>query len=90
MDNAANKGTPVSYKAARDVASQWTRWEARAKAMDEESLRWSIQDCTQAAEAGRSIDLVMGGDHEGRYTDERSVYSAELKRRLDKAAKKTK
>lgn len=49
--------------------------------MSVSELHYAILDCQKAAKAGRSIDIECGGDREGRYHDEMSVYATEMKNR---------
>lgn len=62
----------------------WKALEARAKAMDNDSLEFAIRDCLEARDAARGFDTYA----EGYYQDEASVYSAELRKRVKAEAVK--
>ena len=63
----------ANYAPAADFAN----WEAKAKAMTTDCLLWSARDARQAAQAMRGWNPIA----EGRYDDEASTYSDEIRRR---------
>jgi len=58
----------------------FTAKEIKAKSMTVSELHYAIQDCNRAADAMRGCDP----EREGWYSDERSVYAMELRRRQGK------
>ena len=63
----------ANYATAADFAN----WEAKAKDMTTDCLLWSARDARQAAQAMRGWNPIA----EGRYDDEASTYSDEIRRR---------
>ena len=59
------------------TAADFANWEAKAKAMTTDCLLWSARDARQAAQAMRGWNPIA----EGRYDDEASTYSDEIRRR---------
>lgn len=55
--------------------------EERAERMSPAALRYALEDIRKTKPASRSLDREDGGDREGFYADEASVYRAELKSR---------
>jgi len=64
------------------TATDFQRWESKAKTMADAALVWSANDCREAAEAMDSIDRHDGGDRAGKYRDEACAYRSELNRRM--------
>lgn len=58
----------------------WNQVEAKAKKMSVVELEYSVKDCCEARDASRG----WNPENENYYQDEASVYSRELRRRLDK------
>jgi predicted nucleic acid-binding Zn ribbon protein len=58
----------------------WNYYESKAKRMNEDQLRFSIQDCKAAMKAAPS-EATFPCKGEGFYMDEMCVYSDELRRR---------
>ena len=63
-------GTPAT-------ASDFLRWEEKARSMTVAELLWSARDCRQAEAAMRGWNPIA----EGRYSDEACTYGDELRRR---------
>ena len=59
------------------TAADFSRWEAKAKAMTDAELLYSARDARAAAEAMRGWNPIA----EGRYDDEAFTYGDELRRR---------
>jgi len=59
------------------TATDFARWESKAKTMTDAALTWSIRDAFQCARNLDSFDPVAAG----RYSDEASTYAQELSRR---------
>jgi hypothetical protein len=59
------------------TATDFANWEAKAKAMTDACLIWSIKDARQAEQAMRGWNPIA----EGRYSDEACTYGDELRRR---------
>jgi len=53
----------------------------KAKGMSDDALHYAILDIKKTLPASRSLDRQDGGDREGWYMDEASVYKAEIDRR---------
>ena len=58
----------------------WKEKEASAKQMTVEELEYSVRDCVEARNASKE----WNPENENYYQDEASVYSQELRKRLDK------
>lgn len=58
----------------------WTRWEERAKRMDNAALAFAATDAREAAVACRG----WNPEKEGYYDDQASIFAAELRRRVKK------
>jgi hypothetical protein len=59
----------------------WNAVKERAERMSPAALRHALEDIRKTKPASRSLDREDGGDREGWYNDEASVYRAELKSR---------
>lgn len=59
------------------TASDFDRWESKARTMSVAALLWSIKDASECARNFDSFDPVTAG----RYADEASCYGQELARR---------
>lgn len=59
------------------TATDFDRWEAKARTMTDEQLAWSRRDAHEASEACAGHDAARSG----RYADENMVYAAEMLRR---------
>jgi hypothetical protein len=59
----------------------WNAVQERAERMSPAALRHALEDIRKTKPASRSLDREDGGDREGWYNDEASVYRAELKSR---------
>ena len=59
------------------TAADFSRWEARAKAMTMAELLYTVRDCQQAEAAMRGWNPIK----EGFYSDQASTYGMELTRR---------
>lgn len=63
---------------AHATAEDFAKWEAHAATCSNDSLRYIIKDCLQAAEAMGHGNPIR----EGYYMDQASTYAAVLKARL--------
>lgn len=60
------------------TATQFAEWEARAKTLSVDSLRYVVQDCKQAMQAMRGHNA----ERECFYADQAMTFGDELRRRL--------
>lgn len=59
----------------------WSSVEERAARMSDNALFYAIEDIKKTMPIARANDRIDGGDREGWYSDETSIYRTELNRR---------
>ena len=79
VDIGGNGPPPLLPSMRPDYATpaDFAKWEAHAKTLDLYALRYTIEDCQQAAKNMRGFNAVR----EGFYSDQASTYGMEYTRR---------